>query len=215
MVFAPSGDRTDDPPRSASTSRTPAGRRARVRSSSFRSPPPSRSSRTSPPRSSPRSTWARSVRPARSLRDHLRAVDQPAPDQRRRGRGDRQRHHALPGSERLGAEPHGAEPRAHREHLERPPEVVVPVTNEPAGAGFNPSNGHYYFSADDGKKVFDVNPGRTGSSAPPGTPSRRSTRSPPETAIPKESPTARSVAICSSPTASTGRSTSTRRRGRS
>jgi DNA-binding beta-propeller fold protein YncE len=52
------------PPRSASTSRTPAGRRARVRSSSFRSLPPSRSSRTSRPRSSPRSTWAHSVRPA-------------------------------------------------------------------------------------------------------------------------------------------------------
>ena len=43
-----------------------------------------------------------------------------------------------------------------------PPAVVVPVTNEPAGAGFNPSNGHYYFSADDGKKVFDVNPGADG-----------------------------------------------------
>ncbi|MCI0637044.1 MAG: hypothetical protein L0206_24475, partial [Actinobacteria bacterium] len=38
----------------------------------------------------------------------------------------------------------------------------VPVTNEPAGAGFNPSNGHYYVSADDGKKVFDVNPGADG-----------------------------------------------------
>jgi uncharacterized protein YjiK len=43
-----------------------------------------------------------------------------------------------------------------------PPGVVVPVTNEPAGAGFNPTNGHYYFSADDGKKVFDVNPGADG-----------------------------------------------------
>ncbi|MGH3064810.1 MAG: cadherin domain-containing protein [Gaiellaceae bacterium] len=43
-----------------------------------------------------------------------------------------------------------------------PPGVVVPVTNEPAGAGFNPNNGHYYFSADDGKKVFDVNSGSDG-----------------------------------------------------
>ena len=43
-----------------------------------------------------------------------------------------------------------------------PPGVVVPVTNEPAGAAFNPTNGHYYFSADDGKKVFDVNPGADG-----------------------------------------------------
>ncbi|HEU0246267.1 MAG TPA: cadherin domain-containing protein [Gaiellaceae bacterium] len=40
--------------------------------------------------------------------------------------------------------------------------AVVPVTNEPSGAAFNPSNGHYYFAADDGKKVFDVNPGADG-----------------------------------------------------
>ena len=43
-----------------------------------------------------------------------------------------------------------------------PPGVVVPVTNEPTGAAFNPSNGHYYFAADDGKKVFDVDPGADG-----------------------------------------------------
>jgi len=43
-----------------------------------------------------------------------------------------------------------------------PPGVVVPVTNEPAGAGFNPNNGHYLFSADDGKEVYDVNPGADG-----------------------------------------------------
>ncbi|HEU5264265.1 MAG TPA: hypothetical protein VFU34_06480, partial [Gaiellaceae bacterium] len=49
-----------------------------------------------------------------------------------------------------------------------PPGVVVPVTNEPAGAGFNPNNGHYYFSADDGKKVFDVNPGTDGLVGTPG-----------------------------------------------
>ncbi|MGH3135746.1 MAG: cadherin domain-containing protein [Gaiellaceae bacterium] len=43
-----------------------------------------------------------------------------------------------------------------------PPGVVVPVTNEPGGAAFNPNNGHYYFSADDGKKVYDVDPGVDG-----------------------------------------------------
>jgi len=43
-----------------------------------------------------------------------------------------------------------------------PPGVVVPVTNEPGGAAFNPTNGHYYFSADDGKKVYDVDPGADG-----------------------------------------------------
>ena len=43
-----------------------------------------------------------------------------------------------------------------------PPGVVVPVTNEPTGVAFNPSNGHYYFPADDGKKVFDVDPGADG-----------------------------------------------------
>ncbi|HET9460867.1 MAG TPA: cadherin domain-containing protein, partial [Gaiellaceae bacterium] len=43
-----------------------------------------------------------------------------------------------------------------------PPGVVVPVTNEPTGVAFNPTNGHYYFAADDGKKVYDVNPGADG-----------------------------------------------------
>jgi len=42
------------------------------------------------------------------------------------------------------------------------PPTVVPMTNEPAGSAFNPTNGHYIFSADDGKKVFDVNPGADG-----------------------------------------------------
>jgi uncharacterized protein YjiK len=42
------------------------------------------------------------------------------------------------------------------------PPTSVPMTNEPAGVAFNPSNGHYYFSADDGKKIFDLNPGPDG-----------------------------------------------------
>jgi hypothetical protein len=42
------------------------------------------------------------------------------------------------------------------------PPTQVPITNEPVGTAFNPTNGHYYVSADDGKKVFDVNPGADG-----------------------------------------------------
>jgi hypothetical protein len=40
-----------------------------------------------------------------------------------------------------------------------PPGVVVPVTNEPAGVAFNPSNRHYYICADGTRRVFDLNPG--------------------------------------------------------
>jgi uncharacterized protein YjiK len=39
------------------------------------------------------------------------------------------------------------------------PPTEVPMTNEPAGAAFNPANGHYYFTADGAKRVFDLNPG--------------------------------------------------------
>ena len=42
------------------------------------------------------------------------------------------------------------------------PPTAVPMTNEPAGVAFNPSNGHYYFSADDNKVIFDLNPGPDG-----------------------------------------------------
>jgi len=42
------------------------------------------------------------------------------------------------------------------------PPTVVPMTNEPAGVAFNPGNGHYYFSADDNKVIFDLNPGPDG-----------------------------------------------------
>ncbi len=43
-----------------------------------------------------------------------------------------------------------------------PPTVAPPVTNEPAGIAFNPSNGHYFVSADDGQRIFDINPGADG-----------------------------------------------------
>jgi len=38
--------------------------------------------------------------------------------------------------------------------------TVVPMTNEPTGVAWNPSNGHYYFSDDgSGKGIYDLNPG--------------------------------------------------------
>ncbi|MFN8454763.1 MAG: hypothetical protein U0401_08865 [Anaerolineae bacterium] len=40
--------------------------------------------------------------------------------------------------------------------------TVVPMTNEPTGVTWNPVNGHYFFSQDDGKEVFDLNPGADG-----------------------------------------------------
>ncbi len=42
------------------------------------------------------------------------------------------------------------------------PPTVAPVTNEPAGIAFNPNNGHYFVSADDAKRVFDIDPGADG-----------------------------------------------------
>jgi hypothetical protein len=38
----------------------------------------------------------------------------------------------------------------------------LPLSNEPVGVGFNPSNGHYYVSDDNAKRVYDVNPGADG-----------------------------------------------------
>lgn len=41
--------------------------------------------------------------------------------------------------------------------------TVVPMTNEPTGSAWNPFNGHYYFSDDSsGTNVFDLNPGADG-----------------------------------------------------
>jgi uncharacterized protein YjiK len=40
--------------------------------------------------------------------------------------------------------------------------TVVPMTNEPTGVAWNPSNGHYYFSDDDKLRVYDLNPGADG-----------------------------------------------------
>ena len=37
--------------------------------------------------------------------------------------------------------------------------TVVPMTDEPTGSAWNPANGHYYFSDDNAKEVYDLNPG--------------------------------------------------------
>jgi chitodextrinase len=39
---------------------------------------------------------------------------------------------------------------------------VAPFSDEPTGAAWNSSNGHYYISDDDARRVFDVNPGGDG-----------------------------------------------------
>ena len=40
--------------------------------------------------------------------------------------------------------------------------TVVPMTDEPTGVAWNPGNGHYYFSDDNALRVFDLNPGVDG-----------------------------------------------------
>ena len=40
--------------------------------------------------------------------------------------------------------------------------TVVPMTNEPTGVAWNPTNRHFLFSSDDAKEVYDLNPGTDG-----------------------------------------------------
>src|SRR5574341_1075445 len=40
--------------------------------------------------------------------------------------------------------------------------TVVPMTNEPTGVAWNPNNGHFFFTDDGQKEVFDLNPGADG-----------------------------------------------------
>jgi hypothetical protein len=40
--------------------------------------------------------------------------------------------------------------------------TVTAMTNEPTDVAWNPSNGHYYVTDDDGKRVYDLNPGGDG-----------------------------------------------------
>jgi hypothetical protein len=47
-------------------------------------------------------------------------------------------------------------------NISRVAPTVVPMTNEPNGVAWNPSNGHVYVSEDDGQKVYDLNPGVDG-----------------------------------------------------
>ena len=39
------------------------------------------------------------------------------------------------------------------------PPTAVPMTNEPSGVTLNPINGHYFFTDDSAKEVYDLNPG--------------------------------------------------------
>lgn len=40
--------------------------------------------------------------------------------------------------------------------------TVVPMTDEPTGVTWNPNNGHYFFTEDGGRRVYDLNPGGDG-----------------------------------------------------
>ena len=40
--------------------------------------------------------------------------------------------------------------------------TVVPMTDEPTGVTWNPNNGHYFITEDGGKRVYDLNPGGDG-----------------------------------------------------
>jgi uncharacterized protein YjiK len=47
-------------------------------------------------------------------------------------------------------------------NISRVAPTVVPMTNEPTGVAWNPANGHFFFTQDDGDEVFDLNPGTDG-----------------------------------------------------
>ncbi|MGE5250064.1 MAG: SdiA-regulated domain-containing protein, partial [Bacteroidota bacterium] len=48
-------------------------------------------------------------------------------------------------------------------NISKVPPTVVPMTNEPTGTAFNPSNRHFYFSDDSsGDGIYDLNPGTDG-----------------------------------------------------
>lgn len=47
-------------------------------------------------------------------------------------------------------------------NISRVAPTVVPMTNEATGVAWNPSNGHYYFSDDSSRRVYDLNPGLDG-----------------------------------------------------
>lgn len=47
-------------------------------------------------------------------------------------------------------------------NLSKKAPTVVPMTNEPTDITWNPNNGHYYVVDDNAKRVFDLNPGADG-----------------------------------------------------
>jgi hypothetical protein len=49
--------------------------------------------------------------------------------------------------------------RVRTTNISRVSPTVTAITNEPTGIALNPSNGHYYVSDDDDKRVYDINPG--------------------------------------------------------
>ena len=49
-----------------------------------------------------------------------------------------------------------------RANISKVSPTVVPMTNEPTGIAWNPSNGHFYVTDDDSHAVFDWNIGGDG-----------------------------------------------------
>lgn len=47
-------------------------------------------------------------------------------------------------------------------NISKKPPTVTPITNEPTDIAWNPNNGHYYVANDEGDRVYDVNPGGDG-----------------------------------------------------
>jgi uncharacterized protein YjiK len=47
-------------------------------------------------------------------------------------------------------------------NISKRPPTAVAMTDEPTDVTWNPNNGHYYFTADDSRRVYDLNPGVDG-----------------------------------------------------
>jgi uncharacterized protein YjiK len=47
-------------------------------------------------------------------------------------------------------------------NISKRPPTAVTMTDEPTDVAWNPNNGHYYFTADDTRRVYDLNPGGDG-----------------------------------------------------
>ena len=115
----------------------------------------------------------------------------------------------FPGRQCLGADTRGKRGAQHQ-HLVRRTDGVSHVRRAVRSC-LPPSSGHCFVSDDSQKQVYDMNPGGDGSCGTRTTARRSSRRTGSGTPIPRESPTTRGMIGCSSPTARTGRSSSTRR----